>query len=202
MLAEFTSPPPTIALRASPEDKQKTIVIGGCPRGGTTYAASLVASLGFRFGDAESTVGLLYSNPEIMRGFHDDRSRFIAESRRLDQSLDVWAFKLGDIVRDFDFAMKTLRNPHFIFVLKEPMSVAMRSAHQKEDRVDVEIIPAMTRNVLRLYTSIVEFSMKSAAPALLISFEKALADPHATIHQVAAFLGAPEIDVSALKKKI
>lgn len=180
--------PPTIALRARPQDTHKTVVISGAPRGGTTFGASIAASFGLPFGNL-GDVSLRYSNHEIMNGFHQDRARFVAECRKLDQSFDAWAFKLADIARDFDFAQRELRNPHFVFVTKEPVSIAARAMQIKNGAIDPEKVARGTGNILTLYQEIMAFAAATQAPVLFVMYEKAIADLPATAAGFASFLG-------------
>lgn len=198
VLKPWDTPLPAIALRPRPSDKQKTIVISGAPRGGTTFGASVVANLGIPFSEKPAPgeankIGMRYSHPELMGPFVSDRNTFGETCRLLDREHDVWALKLPSLTTDAAFAMATIRNPHFIFIFKEALSVASRSLLLKG--VEASKIASATRNVIRHYEKMLDFIQSSEAPMLLISYERAMADLPVTIRQTAEFLGIENADV-------
>ena len=131
--SSVATPPPVLALRARPADPQKTVVITGSPRGGTSLAASLVAGLGLPFhgtteNDGRARTSPRYEHPGFVGSWKQDRARYAQTAREMDAQFETWAVKHPRAIDDLAAAASAFRNPHFIFMFKEPLSVALRTS--------------------------------------------------------------------------
>jgi hypothetical protein len=186
------TPAPYCVVRSRPDDAQKTVVICGAPRGGTTFGASVVANLGvpFKGGEEEGAgVGRRYSHRGLMPLWREDPERFKAVCRDIDRQREVWAFKLAGVAANFDRALEVFRNPHFIVVLKEPLSVAMRSHLIRGRGLDNGVVSAATKKVLRHYAGAINACLTTEAPAMLISYDLGMRNKERVFEGVADFLG-------------
>ena len=203
--SSLETPPPFVAFRARPEDRQKTIVITGAPRGGTTLGGSIVANLGVPFSGTEELephVGRRYSHYGLNSRVRTDPAKFIEICRDIDRQHDVWAIKNADFIHYLAPIGERLRNPHYVMVFKEPLSVAMRSRMVRGKPMDSLSVAGSTKTILKAYADALDFCVGSDTPALLISYDRAMRDMERTIKGVADFLGIPAYDATSMSQDV
>jgi hypothetical protein len=165
--------------------------------------ASIVAGLGLPFAGGEeegARVSARHAHNGLMTAWRaKDEERFAAICRDLDRQHSAWAVKFPYF---FDFALRTLRSPHFILVLKEPLSVAMRrrwvAMRKRSMELDDEAASEGTKRVMRKYAQAIDFCASTDAPAMLVSYDRAMRDKEAAVEAIAEFLGISDYDRSAV----
>ncbi|MBZ5633876.1 MAG: hypothetical protein LAO55_12205 [Acidobacteriia bacterium] len=182
MVVGDTSPPPS----------QRTIVITGTPRGGTTMLAECLATLGlpmgipvpppveqFNFEDLEFQKLLQMESPgEIdMPGL-----RALILSRNTDRA--VWGFKLPMALNSLPVLEQELRNPQFILVFRDVVAVSSREVVS----VGFDAMHAM-RRALVWQERMLDFVENSRLRCLLISYEKALQFPDIALDLLISWCG-------------
>ncbi len=203
--SSVATPPPVLALRARPADPQKTVVITGSPRGGTSLAASLVAGLGLPFhgtteNDGRARTSPRYEHPGFVGSWKQDRARYAQTAREMDAQFETWAVKHPRAIDDLAAAASAFRNPHFIFMFKEPLSVALRTSGLGGG--DAVRIAKGAAKVLRRHHAALDFCLGSTAPCLLVSYDMALRDPARFIDGAASFLGQCDYDRDAVAARL
>lgn len=177
----------------SPEldTNQKTFIIFGVPRGGTTMVARVAAKLGVALG---SELPTNYEDEE----FNYDRmpDDLKGDPKLMAQSLlgainrrnirhDVWGWKYPLAHRYLPLIIKQVRNPHLICVQRDAVASSLRPLSRKNfARLPTEVIKQRLQWQIKNIEQIQKFNL----PTFLCSYEKAVFDPVAFVTGLASFI--------------
>jgi hypothetical protein len=164
-------------------EPQRTYVIFGTRRGGTSLVAGISRALGLDLGN----VGQRKNNedPQFQNRAMDVMRRAI-EERNAER--DVWGWKYPAAGSYLPELTNNLRNPYFIVVYRDPVAAALSQA-----RRDRQFNRRSSR--LALHESAANNAVNTGLvlatdrPSLVISNEQAAADPGNLVDDVAAILG-------------
>ena len=179
------------ALVLNPEDgaptEQRTVVVVGVARGGTTMPAQALHALGVHMGDKLSAV---YEDVEICRPMEaDDLDGFrkIVSERNLKHQR--WGFKRPAAIQYMQRYVSELRNPNFIVMFRDIMAISNRN------RISVGQDPvAGLEAAASQYVELVKFVAGIRNPVLLLSYEKSIRSPHQFVESIARFAGIDDPD--------
>jgi len=189
---------PTFLVNPPTADVEKTVVVLGAFRGGTSMVAQLLMELGVFMGEEFAPPDLEYENFED-REFQDLLHRWellekdeitledipaevtgalLALIEKRNRRYALWGWKYPGTVNWCLYAglAQHLRNPHFITVFRDPLAIFQHEA-------DKGCIPAASireangmsfRWVARQNQRLAEHVMRSDAPHLLVSYERAI----------------------------
>lgn len=182
-----------------PVEKQRTIIMTGVARSGTSFIGSIFGNLGVPMARSEDdVVSGHWENLELRRALverrYDDLQRMIGE---FDSQYDTWAWKAPAIRNDLKAILKYVRNPCFVFVFKEPLSVAMR----KIERNHQEDFVKHFRRMFQAYSGLVEFAQETDRPCMLVSFDKAAKNAEDTVKSFARYAGVTDYDLASVIEK-
>ena len=158
-------------------DAQRTLVVTGTPRGGTTAIAQCIATLGVPIGVPvpPAPEQFNYEDPAFLEILQMDIPREVnlEELRNLvrcrNEAHQTWGFKLPMALNSLPVLERELRNPMFVFVFRDLVAVSSREVIANGDHA----IAAMAR-ALDWQRRMLDFIAVTASPCLLISYEKAL----------------------------
>lgn len=164
---------------------QRTYVMFGTRRGGTSLVAGVVRALGVDLGP----VGRRTNNEDA-----DFQNRPTGHMRaaiaRRNSELDVWGWKFPGAGTYLPELLASLRNPFFIVMFRDPVAAALSQA-----RLDREVIrrppPVSLQESNANMNTNTSLVLASGHPCLLISNEKAREEPSALIDEIADFLFVP-----------
>jgi len=167
-----------ITIREPNRRTEKTVVVLGVERGGTSMVAGVIRALGVNLGER---AGLNHEDPKFMTDDPDQLANRI-EQRNAEHA--VWGFKMPKAALNLDFYERKLRNPHYIIVFRNFAAVMdswdQRGAGQPLDVLDRSI---------DYFTRIGRTIRQSGAPALAVNYERATRDSEPFLVDLAAFLG-------------
>ncbi len=176
-----------VALEASPK---RTIILFGNPRGGTTMVANVVRSMGVFLGD-DLPVNLEDSNFnwDILTRQNPASSKtemlaFIRESiGQRNSGYDVWGWKYPRIDAYFHDIESDLVNPMLICVFRDVVASTWRGVVRRNE-------PPLNllRRALEVQANNLNLVDQSGLPALLISYEQAIADPLGLASSLSQFM--------------
>jgi len=175
----------------------KTVIVLGSGRGGTSAVAGAVHLLGIRMMEDEA---LNSEDSEIVRAFQDNMSRghaaaSIAVSKVIlerNSKNDVWGWKDPSSDLYLESVVNYLRNPHFIFVIRNVFDVASNHVTTNSINIQDSVDLVMTRYAR--YWSLIR---KLDFPTLLVGYERMLLDKRNFVNEVCSFLS-----ISPGRKKI
>jgi hypothetical protein len=151
--------------------KHNTTVIAGSSRGGTSVIAYALARTGFNLGP---TNDINHEDTEILKILRNKSAlRTIFDERNA--ASDVWGFKIPEATYYFDWLDIQLRNPIFIYVVRNPASIA-RSIFQRDPiyGTGIEGYIRSFEHGLRYYNYFAETFRRMQSPTLVIEHEAIL----------------------------
>lgn len=164
---------------ASKSVSNKTFVLFGNPRGGTTMIANVVRSMGIFLGN-DLPVNLEDNgfNWDILSRLKPELSRVdkITSIKKVIQDRNaqhnVWGWKYPRANVYFKDISSELTNPMLICVFRDVVASTARGVvRRREDPL------ILMRRALDLQSSNLRLIQQSQLPTLLVSYEKAIADP-------------------------
>lgn len=169
-----------------PPAMEKTFIVSGLGRGGTSMVASMLLQAGIYMGHHLSEA--VYEDLEFAQAFHarnrDLLMRLIASRNTTHRK---WGFKIPYVHAALSYRdIGLFRNPHLIVIFRDPVAVAGRTAL-------AEYLDPLTtmRECLDGLKNLVGFVNNTTAPALLLSYEKALLQPDDFIDAIGRFCDIP-----------
>jgi len=184
---------PLLTLREAPVgDPARGLIVFGAPRGGTSMVAGalriLGADLGARQGDGNNEdLDLLEARGELP-ALHADRAAALQRMRAWlagrKEAQGVWGWKDPHAALYADALLADLPAPRLLGVFRDPVACAERvGLLTGKDRI------AVARETLKLYEAGLVLLENAAAPAGMISYEKALVRPKRFLVSLAKFAG-------------
>ena len=164
---------------ASESVSNKTFVLFGNPRGGTTMIANVVRSMGIFLGN-DLPVNLEDNGfnwdilsrlkPELSRVDRITSIKKVIEDRNAQYNVWGWKYPRANVY--FKDISSELVNPMLICVFRDVVASTARGVvRRREDPFN------LMRRALDLQSSNLRLIQQSKLPTLLVSYEKAIADP-------------------------
>lgn len=171
-------------LRPAALPAEATIVATGLGRSGTTMIARVLSELGIFIG---ASLARRTSEDKDVKQYvkAGDEAGFERFCRLRDAEHPVWGFKNPGFRDHLPLWEKHLRNPRVIFVFRDILAVAQRN-HLALNMDLQEALGLAARSYVKALKRLEE----SQCPALLLSYEKCLADPEFAVARIAEYCGA------------
>lgn len=162
---------------------EKTVVVLGSGRGGTSAVAGGLRLLGVDFPFAHpfkhewSPINLLGSSDasgHLARKIFDEQNK----------KSSIWGWKSPKDVFEIEKYAFHLRNPHFVVVCRNLFDNA--ECINRREKLPFEIA---IREVIAAHKGISDFIQNSIYPTALLSYEELMLDPQAVFSKLASWLG-------------
>ena len=161
-------------------EHEKTFIVVGVARGGTSIVAGALHYLGMYMGNAQSPV---YEDLRLSLAYEkQSKEKFESVVADYNTKHRVWAWKRPSTLNGLAKIAKKLRNPHFIFVFRDLLSVANRNVISMKHGIRGSLSSALND-----YTKIIKFIEKSGFPAFFVSSEKAVKHKESFIEALCEF---------------
>ena len=176
-----------VIARAAPARTQaraeKTLLITGLARSGTSMLAGMLQAAGVWLGD--HVYEPINEDAEIAQMLEPrDFTRLDALIARQNAKAPVWGFKMPDLHQFLQHdELSRFRNPHLIVIFRDPVAVAARNALSEQ----VDGMQAIIEATVAMH-ALAQFVRASRLPFLFLSYEKALVFPRALRRQRAGLL--------------
>ena len=163
---------------------EKTLLITGLARSGTSMLAALLQAAGVWLGDhVYEPINEDAEIAQILRA--RDFYRLDALIERQNARTPVWGFKMPDLHQFLQHdEMTRFRNPHLIVIFRDPVAIAVRNALSEQADGTQAIIEATSAT-----HSLTQFVNASHLPFLFLSYEKALVFPRVFVDSVLNYCG-------------
>lgn len=159
--------------------KQKTFVVLGAFRGGTSVVAGLLRIFGIFMG--ERIAPLLGNNEDLDLQTNDiEKVKRIIRDRN--EKYDVWGWKYPDSKEYIEKIIGEIRNPKLIIVFRDVYAIAL-----SENKKMGWNIKGQLQRALRQQKKLVEIAMKYDCH--LVSYEKMLIRKEYEVERLAEFCG-------------
>ena len=170
-------------------EPQRTLVVLGRARGGTTMVAAMLAQLGVFMGEELTSDNLEdLQIQKLIRHYQPERMR--KEIGRRNKHHDVWGIKHPALFNHLPDLLDALRHPCWIVVVRDPVAITARKI--QAGRVPAEEAEACMRTEISNYAKIIAFVADSQRPALFLSYEKCLLQPRQAALSLGAFAGVTD----------
>jgi len=182
-------------LEKSKEQTEKTFIIVGIGRGGTSLISGTLAHLGLFTGERS-----------ISPVFEDIKLSKVMENRdfqNVRQIIDdynrhpVWAFKRPSIINHLKEMHPLWRNPIYLFVFKDIASIAIRNNISM--RFD---ILSCLKSAQVNYQKIIDFIGRQEINGLILSYEKLIANKEAFVDALVNIITQESISKEKRKKAL
>jgi hypothetical protein len=163
--------------------EEKTIVVLGCPRGGT----SLIAGLLYRFG--------IFMGDNLKKQYEDKtfKNRTYVEYKqnieRRNNEYKVWGWKLPNTIYYIASITPLLRNPYFIIVYRDPFSIACSSAAHDGRELDQRLLNVPINHYQKMHTAVKTINRTGPYPQMVCSYEGVLKEKINFVQALADFCG-------------
>jgi hypothetical protein len=165
-----------------PVPAQRTLVVMGSYRGGTSMVAGILRLLGVFMG-----YNLGRTNNEDL-DFQEERdfSPLGPHIQRRNAEFGVWGWKFPGSLGYIETVLPQLRNPHFLIICRDPVAIAQRE-HLLGNYTFGEALRLATLHQFKLLT----FTYRTPHPVFLISYERSLRGKSGFVRDLAAFAHLP-----------
>lgn len=166
-----------------PVEDTGTIIVTGVGRSGTSMIARILIELGLELG---THLGVNSSEDIEIRTLVKDTNlpEFEKLCRARDQRWDKWGFKCPSYRRVIPTFTPAVRNPRFIVTFRDVLAIALRN----QISIGGDVLNNLQQS-LNAYHHLIRQIEALTAPALLISYEKALQFPKEMVVEIAGFVG-------------
>ena len=168
----------------SKKSKEKTIVVMGLARSGTSMMATILKTLGVFIGDS-LTKGSLEDKEisNLMEASSDDETLKKIISQR-NKSHKIWGWKRPGAFKKIAKYENLLRNPFYIFMTRDLAAISLRRSIAVNTKINDNLFQAQKQ-----YLSYINFISSTALPSLIIPNEIANSDKDFFIESIVEFLG-------------
>jgi hypothetical protein len=186
---------PVLMLNASrevAEKAQKTVVVMGGYRGGTSMVAGLLRLMGVFMGfevGMRNNEDLDFQDAGVARILE-----LIADRNRL---FDLWGWKNPGTIYNIEHIQHKLRNPFFIVVFRDLMAVAQNEIAKNVYDFEEAVWRAADQQM-----RLADFVLRSRQPVLAVSYERASKNREEFVRNLAGFLalGIPDEDLGKIAR--
>lgn len=164
------------------DTREKTVIVIGTGRGGTSIVAGVLNSLGVFMGDLACAP--VFEDRKLA-GAYESKNNKLAFDIICDYNtrFSIWGFKRPSCLFYLPKLIKCTRNPVFIFVFKDLLSIGNRECISMQ----TGLLDNM-RVALKNYQNILNFIDKYQPKSMLVSADKILENKVFFIEQVCEFL--------------
>lgn len=198
--AEWSSEVGCTWRNRTPSENERTLLLTGMARSGTSFLASSIGHLGVPLGRYEGDrVSGHGEHVPLRQAFTDrDEASFERLVSEFNREHSTWAWKLPALRTDLEWAAKRVRNPCYVIVFREPLSVSLR----KISNGRAPDLRRLFRKVFEEYDALLEFALGTKQPVLLVSYDKALRQFDEWLAALASFAGVATYDAATIREKV
>jgi hypothetical protein len=169
----------------------RTMIVTGHARSGTSMVAKTLHRAGIPMRVNEPIMSPHYEDTEfigLLQAAIDQPPLQTKKLKRLIEARnaghDDWGFKAPAALESMPYLLHHTRNPHVVVVFRDALATSLR----EHLAVDVDLLESFD-SVLEYHSRILKFLRNTDVPCLLVSYEKALLNPHSFCRHLAQFAG-------------
>jgi len=163
---------------------QRTFLVLGAPRGGTSMVAGVMHHLGVYMGDDLLST---FEDPGLTNLMLQSRNEELKQAiidRNLTHSIWGWKFPGLSILDVLPEISGVLKNPFFLVIYRDVFAMANRNYISAYG----DLFANMT-SALNYFSELGKFLETNKAPVMLISYEKAMLNPRMFVERISEFMG-------------
>lgn len=144
--------------------KQRTIIVLGTARGGTSIAAGSLYHLGVPMFSVHEPV---FEDINLSAAFESDDIKRYRKIIKQYNKENIWAWKRPSMINNLQKVIEEVRNPMFVVMIRDVLSVGLRNGLSMGHDVVASMQDALNKQKI-----LVDFIKNTKAPVLLCSVEK------------------------------
>lgn len=178
------------ATRGDTASLERTLVVSGVARSGTSMVAGILQAAGVPLGERMDQVVFEDNDfAKVLEREPFDEKALQRLLRARDRRHPVWGFKRPHLHVHGARAVELCRNPHLILTVRDPVAIAERNAIS-EHRDPARVLTAAMQDLQDMLT----FAESLHCPMLLVSYEKAVRNPAQFVRTLLEFCGLAVAD--------
>lgn len=171
--------------------KQRTIIVLGTARGGTSIAAGALFHLGVPMFAVHEPV---YEDINLSSAFESDDIKRYRKIIKQYNKENIWAWKRPSMINNLPKVIEEVRNPMFVVMMRDVLSVGLRNGLS----MGHDIVASM-QDALHKQQILIDFIKNTNAPILLCSVEKTKQYPADFIDSLISFCQLSTSNTQELK---
>jgi len=171
----------TVYRRDDYDDDHRTFVVLGAPRGGTSLMAGAIQLLGVPMGAGR---GVQHEDPAFNPSQRVEQ--MIQTICERNDAFKKWGWKRPNTVYFYPDIAKVLRNPVFIFVIRNPLDIMLSACKHDRDILHQGHFRAPFGHYQKTARLVIEYS---EIPTYLLKFESCVEKPSDCIADLIELLG-------------
>lgn len=169
----------------------KTFIVLGVSRSGTSMVAGILREIGIFMGDV---VANNHEDPLFLGDDVDQLKKLILERNNLH---NTWGWKAPKSIFHISSLLPFIRNPHFIILSRDPYDIANSMKKREELPFDLAV-----QHIFSVYKSLQNFVDVCTDPLAIVSYNRAIANKDDFVSELMTFLDCPGLaDDSAEKAR-
>lgn len=161
---------------------QRTYIVLGVARSGTSMVTGVLRELGIFMGDVQA------DNHEDPLFLTDEIESIQALILKRNRQYDCWGWKVLKTLFIMPQLLPFLRNPHFIILTRDPFDIA-RSMQKREGLA----FDLCLRHIFMVYHHLQIFIEQCTDPLVIVSYNRAMANRDVFIQELTGFLGLHDL---------
>lgn len=171
-----------IRVNDSAKQPQRTLIVIGVARGGTSLIAGALSHMGVFMGKAGEPV---FEDVHLAHAFEAKRYRQASKIiTDYNEAHAIWGFKRPASIRYIKRLVKSVRNPVFLIIFKDLFAIANRN----KISMKLGIIPGLNK-AMKDYNAIIGLVNKRYGDMYLFSYEKVMQNKMLLIEALAKVAG-------------
>jgi len=167
-----------IDVNKSSTKEQKTLIVIGVARGGTSLLAGCLDKIGIFTGDASGDP--VYEDLRLAQAFENGQYTLAQEIiQEYDKRNDIWAFKRPASTQYLKKLISYSRNPVLLIVFRDLFSIANRN----KISMKIGLVPGLQK-ALNDYSEIVDIISKRYCDMYLFSYDKVMLNQALLINEL------------------
>ncbi len=197
---KYVSPPNSGVIQSGAavpnKDEPYTLIVTGVARSGTSMIGSVLHNSGVFMGEHVFEVVMEDAHLlSTLQSGHDALLRGLIDQRNADHT--VWGFKIANLHAYLTAdRVRWFRNPRLVVTFRDPVAIAVRDS--LSEHFDVREAMTFASHAI---VSMAAFIERTGCPTLLLSYEKAIANPPQFLNALLPFCGI-EADADQMEKLI
>lgn len=168
---------------------QKTFIVLGVSRSGTSMVAGILREIGIFMGDV---VANNHEDPLFLSDDVEQLKRLILDRN---ECHDIWGWKAPKSIFHMNALLPFIRNPHFLILSRDPFDIATSMKNREDLPFDLAI-----QHIFAIYKSLQNFVDTCVDPLALVSYNRAVANKDAFVSELIDFLDCPSLGQDSLIK--
>ncbi|NJR63142.1 MAG: hypothetical protein HC769_32795 [Cyanobacteria bacterium CRU_2_1] len=177
-----------VIIPNKPSD-QRTVIVLGVARSGTSMVTGLIRELGIFMGDIDIDN---HEDPMFANDNIEDLKKIINQRN---QQYSNWGWKVPKTIFCIHELLPFLRNPCFIVLTRDPFDIAHSMQHRTGSSFDLSI-----EHIFMVYHYLETFIEFCVSPIAIVSYNRAVNDREMLVQELIDFLNFENIHEETLAK--